>query len=163
MSPVKSIKNPHNQQTVDWSLEQYKLLVDHSQKLNEIIQKANDFYSGINTTLMAVTVSLLNFKWIGQEALVRVSWILITIGILFSLKWYKNIRVGIEKEKIHLGLIRELEKKLTFTPFTSIYDYGAISHKSFFSKELGTLPLFFIGFYIIGGIVVLFLPDIKVQ
>lgn len=136
----------------DWSLDQYKLLVDHSQKIKDTVQSANSFYVTVNSVLISGVGTLLNVRWLNENTFRILLWLLIGLGFLFSMQWYQALKIGIEKEKKHLAQISRIEKDLTFSPFSEIYREPISKKYTFIFKGQRVIPILFSILYLLGGV-----------
>jgi hypothetical protein len=134
-------------------IEQYKICVTSVEKHSEQRIKVNNFFLGINTSLVIA------FNYLNQpdhNSLNKYLWMILSSGIIASLLWFVNLYTyrNIAREKYNS--IKKIEQDLPYKPFTESWDAiknpdhclkKLFGHKAYSKIEM-CIPFFFIFLYL---------------
>lgn len=142
-----------------YSIEQYKILIDSLNQLNNTRENANNFWMGINGFGISAIAYLRDIGDTNQYKFV----FLITmsvVGLLFCLSWLSYLRTIKESIEVRSRLLIELERELPMTLFTKIFarSSGQPGKSTLTLKEM-LVPSLFIAGYIFFSILIVFFPE----
>jgi hypothetical protein len=134
--------------------EEYRLIVDNTQKMSERRQSATRTYLSVNTAIFVVLGFLVKDGGFNGWHLVLASSPLFISGFIASFTWLGIIKRFQEFIKWRYEQILELEKTLTgcYQLFTKEKKYLFGDEKFCFSKLEALLPIIFMALYGIYGI-----------
>jgi len=153
-----STQNESDQHT---AFEQYKILVDSHNKLNEIRENSNNFWVATNGAGVSALAYLRDAQNIAHH---HKPILLITIGmigILFCVSWLSYLSTIKKAIEVRSGLLLDLEKNLPNAVFSKIFtrsDGEPWGKSTLTMKEMLVPSLFLMG-YIFFAVLLFFFPD----
>ena len=128
-------------------LEIYKLLVEMADRVSQRRQAANNFYLSVNTALVGISA----YFETKSSTLAPIS--VCFAGCLISILWSRAIESYRSLNKAKFEVIHEIEKRLSFRPFTSEWaiidpQAGSRRHLPFYRTER-VIPRVFVMLYIL--------------
>lgn len=108
LDPSQDLSNPANRQTL---FEQYKLLVDSSQKVEERRKDSNNIFIAINSIFLTFLTQVTHFTELNFEKFL-VLCLLLFIGVIICWDWFKLINSYKQFNYINYSLIYTFERIL---------------------------------------------------
>lgn len=144
--------------------EQYKLVVESLNKLNDIRETSNNFWTGLNGALIAGIAYLRDAEGIGGTQKLYFIWTALTLGIILSLSWLSYLSSIKRSVDIRNDMILQLEEYFPAKIFT--VPISKVGRKegggSLSIKEMFVPGMFLIG-YIFFSLTFYFYPSIIVK
>ena len=144
--------------------EQYKIVVETLNKINEIRESANNFWTGINGALIAGIAYIRDAEGIEGAHKSYFIWTVIFVGIILSCSWLSYLSTIKKSVDIRNDMLIQFEKYFPAKVFTiSISNIGRKEGAGSLSiKEMFVPALFLLG-YIFFAIMSYFYPKILMQ
>lgn len=155
---LKTIQNEKDRIIV---FDQYKIIVESLDKLNEIREAANNFWIGINVVLMGAIAYIRDAEGVGIAQKSYFGFTIIFLGLVMSVTWINYLLTIKKSVDIRNEILIGLEKDLPVKFITiAIRKMGKkIGGSSLSYKEMVIPILFFIG-YIFFAILIYIYPRI---
>lgn len=157
LDPSHDLADPKNQQTL---FEQYKLLVDSSQKTEERRKDSNNIFIAINSIFLTFLTQITHFTELNFEKFLVLT-LLLFIGVIICWDWFRLINSYKHFNYINYSLIYAFERTLPARVFSlrtdiiSELDEPAEKANAILKKET-IIPKLFLMIYITLFIIVLF-------
>jgi hypothetical protein len=152
--------SPKNEGENNALLEQYKMLVESIDKINDTREFSNSFWIGANGVGLSALAYLRDAQNIYQHHKSFLLMTLIAMGVLFCLSWLSYLATIKKSVEIRGQLLVHLEKNLPLQIFSKIFalsetksDTGSLT-----AKEMFVPGLFLLG-YIFSAILLIFFPQ----
>ncbi len=121
MNKNTSIKVPDNENDRRIAVEQYKMLVESLNKLNETRENSNNFWMGANGMGISVLAYLRDSQSILQHHKPFLLLAIIGVGIFFCLSWLNYLWMIKKALEIRNVLLIELEKNFSVPIFSKVF------------------------------------------
>lgn len=152
------MKIPDNENAQRIAIEQYKILVESLNKLNETRENSNNLWMGANGMGISALAYLRDSQSISQYHKPYLLLTIIGLGMLFCLTWLNylwTIKKSLEARNV---LLIELEKNFPFSVFSKIF---IISDKKYVRavltfKEMIVPSIFLMGYIFFLGLLYFF-------
>lgn len=140
--------------------QQYGILVDSLNKINETRENSNNFWIGANGLVISVLAYLRDAQNIHQTHKSLFLITLIIIGMLFSLSWLSYLGTIKKSVEIRSDLLIKLERNLPIPVFSKIFDLSQekVGKAALTVKEMFVPCLFLVG-YLFFAVLVFFFPQ----
>ena len=142
-------------------VDQYKILTDSINKLNDIRESANNFWTGLNGTLIAAIAYVKDMQSIGESPKFLFLVTILFLGMILSLSWLVfllNIKKNIDTLN---DMLIEIEGYLPAKIFTfAICVLGRKSGRGSLSLKEMVVPILFILGYIFFAGMLYFYPKV---
>jgi hypothetical protein len=140
--------------------QQYGILVDSLNKLNDTRENSNNFWVGANGLIISVLAYLRDAEAIHQN---HKSFLLITlifIGILFCLIWLSYFGTIKKSIEVRSDLLVKLEKNLPIPVFSKVFSLSEekLGKSALTVKEMFVPCLFLFG-YVFFAVLLVFFPQ----
>jgi hypothetical protein len=153
-----TMKIPDNENAQRIAIEQYKILVESLNKLNETRENSNNLWMGANGMGISALAYLRDSQSISQYHKPYLLLTIIGLGMLFCLTWLNylwTIKKSLEARNV---LLIELEKNFPFSVFSKIF---IISDKKYVRavltfKEMIVPSIFLMGYIFFLGLLYFF-------
>ena len=131
--------------------EIYRIYVELTDKMSSRRSIINSFYLTINTGLFATLAFVFKNSNLQTNYLILCSIVLICLGILICLIWFINILSFKQINRVKFNVIKEIEKKLAFAPYTMEWEIIKKDKNKYFRQTFieRTVPAVFIILHII--------------
>jgi len=141
-------------------VEQYKILVDSLNKLNETRENSNNFWVGVNGLGISATAYLREAHNIAQEHKSFLLSTLVMVGIVFCMSWLSYLYTIKKSIEVRSSLLMEMEKKLPNALFSKIFTYSPEHRgRSVLTAKEMLVPYLFVTGYIFLAILLFFFPE----
>jgi len=141
--------------------DQYKIITDSLNKINEIRETANNFWIGLNGVLISAIAYIKEMQNIGDSPKQLFLWTTIFLGVFMSLTWLSYLLTIKRSVDIRNNMLIEFEKYLPAKPFTiAIGLMGRRKGKGSLSFKEIRVPLLFLIGYIYFAFTILLCPRI---
>ena len=153
----QNLSDPATRQTL---FDQYKLLIDSSQKMEERRKDSNNIFIAINSIFLTFLTQITNFAELNFEKFLVLT-LLLLIGIIICWDWFRLINSYKQFNYINYSLIYTFERILPARVFSlrtdiiSELDEPAEKANALLKKET-IIPKLFLMVYIMLFIIVLF-------
>jgi hypothetical protein len=104
--------------------DQYRILIDSINKLNDTRESSNNFWMGVNGVAASLLAYLRDSQSVQHSHKSFLFITLISVGILFSLSWLNYLWTITKLIEVRTKVLINLEKKLDFPLFTTIFGYS---------------------------------------
>jgi hypothetical protein len=137
-------------------VEQYRMIMDSINKLNDVRETANNFWTGLNGALIGTIAYVKDMQSVGESPKFVFLITLIILGIIMSSSWImflENVKKNID---IRNEMLIEIERHLPAKIFT--FAIHAISGRGSLSYKEMTVPILFLLGYIFFAIALYLFP-----
>ncbi|OJW50322.1 MAG: hypothetical protein BGO67_00125 [Alphaproteobacteria bacterium 41-28] len=142
-------------------VEQYRIVTDSVNKLNDIRETSNNFWTGLNGALLGTIAYVKDMQSVGESPKIFFLATLVFLGIIMSFFWLMflmNVKKSIE---IRNDILIEIERFLPVKIFTyAIHIIGRKSGKGSLSVKEMIAPILFLLGYVFFAIVLYLFPRI---
>ena len=140
-------------------LEEYKIMLDTSEKMMERRQGTNNFYITLCTAMLTVVVGFIatkanTFAWSGVTLIISLMMLVVCYN------WMKTLEAYGLSNQAKYEVLNKIEEKLPASIFAGEWEYGKTIDYSSYSKRESNIPetfSFLFGILAIGMLFVLFL------
>jgi hypothetical protein len=141
-------------------LEQYKMLVESINKINDTRESSNGFWVATNGVGVSILAYLRDSHNIGQKQISILLLTLIILGIIFSLSWISYLSSIKKALDVRCDILVKLENSLPVPIFSKVFFLSneKTSKAELTVKEMLVPGLFFIS-YILFAIFFFFYPQ----
>lgn len=141
-------------------LEQYKMLVESINKINDTRESSNGFWIATNGVGLSILAYIRDSHNIGQKQISILLITLIILGIIFSLSWISYLSSIKKAVDVRSDILVKLENSLPIPIFSKIFSLSneKTSKAELTVKEMFVPGLFFIS-YLLFAILFLFFPQ----
>ena len=160
MNKQFELMSPKNASENHILLEQYKMLVESINKINDTRESSNSFWIGANGAGLSALAYLRDAQNIYQHHKSFLLMTLIAMGVLFCLSWLSYLATIKKSVEIRGELLVHLEKNLPLQIFSKIF---ALSEKKADTSALTAKEMFvpglFLSGYLFSAILLFFFPQ----
>jgi len=144
-------------------VEQYRIVTESINKLNDIRESANNFWTGLNGALIGTVAYVKDMQGVGQNPKNFFLITLVVLGMILSFAWFSFLQNVKKSVEIRNDMLIEMERYLPVKIFTfAIHVVGRKSGRGSLSlKEMIVPTLFFLA-YLIFAITICFFPKILI-
>ncbi|MBL0941411.1 MAG: hypothetical protein IBJ00_01585 [Alphaproteobacteria bacterium] len=138
-----------NEKQADVAFEQYKMLVESLNKINEVRELANTFWMTANSLIISAIAYLISAKELTQQHKPTLVWTLLGLGFLLAALWLRSLTFVKKSVDLRNFFLIEFEKYLPAKIFTQSIQ-GTERHKNKTSLTLNEalVPCLFLVGYI---------------
>ena len=142
--------------------EQYKILIESINKLNNVRESSNNWWTTINGALLGVISYFRNMQGLEDSQKQMFLWTIVIVGFVLCYTWLSSIFTIKKGIDIRNRMLMEFEKHLPAQIFTlSIREIrGEISKGSLSTKE-AVVPILFLAGYTLFAFMLYFYPHIS--
>lgn len=156
---MTSLINIRGEEDRKFLLEQYKVVTDSLNKINEIRETANNFWTGINGALMSAVAYIKQTQNIGENSKQLFLWTILILGLGMSFTWLSHLLTIKKSVDVRNNMLIEFEKYFPAQPFTiAINQMGRKNGRGSLSFKEMRAPILFIIGYIFFSITFLLYP-----
>ncbi len=163
LSSFEKLPSPQGETVVNMAFEQYKLLVDSINKINETRESSNNFWVGANGVGISALAYLRDAQSIQQHHKPILFATLIIIGIFFCLSWLSYLWTIKKSIQIRSILLVDLEKEFPVPIFSRIFSCSPVEEATkpvlvvLTLKEM-LVPSIFLMSYLFFAVLLYFFP-----
>lgn len=129
-------------------LEQYKILVESINKINDVRENLNNWWTGINVALISVMAYFRSAEGLGCTQKQLFLWTIIVLGFVLCCSWLSSIFTIKKSIDIRNNMLFEFEKHLPAKIFTiAILEMGRKKNKGSLSLKEAIVPALFLTGY----------------
>lgn len=141
-------------------LEQYKMLIESINKLNETRESSNTFWVAANSIGISALAYLRDTHQVPQSYKSIFLMSLIILGIVFSLSWLSYLTTIKRALENRHDILINIENKLPIPLFTKVFSLSLkkVGKTTLTNKEMLVPSLFLIG-YLFFAILLIFFPQ----
>jgi hypothetical protein len=160
MNQKNDLININDENTRTIVLEQYKMLVDSINKINDTREFSNGFWIAANSVGISALAYLRDTYHVPQNYKSVLLMALIVLGIIFSLSWLSylaNIKKAVE---VRSDLLMDIEQRFPIPMFTKVFSLAdqKAGRATLTNKEMFVPSLFLFG-YVVFAVLLLFYPQ----
>ena len=159
MTDLITIQTIQGEEDRKFLFEQYKVVTESLNKINEIRETANNFWTGLNGALISAVAYVKQMEDVGENPKQFFLWTIITVGFCMSMTWLSYLLTIKKSVDIRNNMLLEFEKYFPAKPFTIAIDkMGRKEGKGSLSFKEMRAPILFIAGYIFFAFTLLFYP-----
>jgi len=144
-------------------LDQYKILADSLNKINDIREWSNTFWTGVNGALLGIVAYIKDVQNVSTDPKRLFLWTLILLGFFICLSWLNYLFTIKKSVDIRNNMLIEFEKYFPAKPFTvAISTMERKKGRGSLSLKEMTVPLLFLIGYTFFGMTLLIYPEVVV-
>ena len=141
------------------AFEQYKLLVESLNKINETRENSNNFWIGVNGLGASSLAYLRDTQTIAQDHKCFLLWTLLALGVFLSLSWLSYLKAIKNALTIRSELLVEIEKAFPLPLFSKVFYLAQEKpQKPLLTHREMLVPYLFLGGYLFFAILLFFFP-----
>ncbi|MBA3814148.1 MAG: hypothetical protein H0X26_06630 [Alphaproteobacteria bacterium] len=142
-------------------LEQYRILSEQVNKVSENRESMNSFWITLNGAILGGVSYIKDMHINNPNPKNLFIWALVLFGFFLSILWSQTLRRIAKDIEIKNAMVMEMEKFLPAKIFTTSYQIKVKTReKGSLSSTEKNIPLLFCLGYVIGGLVLLWYPNI---
>lgn len=135
-------------------MEQYKQLIDSTEKLLERRQNTNNFYVGVSSAIVTVCAGILTSDKLGSGIKFPVVFALALFGIFISRSWNRSLVANRINNKAKMKLLSMIEKRLPASTYDAEWramknKYSNEKYISFTDNEQKLTNIFFVMYIVV--------------
>lgn len=144
-------------------LDQYKVVIESINKINEIREASNNWWTSINGALVGVISFFRNVEGLQGSHKQMFIWTIVILGFILCYSWLCSIFNLKKNIDIRNHMLMEFEKHLPAKPFTlSILEVGRERNKGSVSLKESMVPLLFLAGYAFFAYMLYFYPTVSI-
>jgi hypothetical protein len=145
----KNLIKISTEKQADIAFEQYKMLVESLNKINEIRELANTFWVTTNSLIISAIAYLISTKEFSQQHKPTLVWTLLGLGFILAVLWLRSLTFVKKSVDFRNHFLLEFEKHLPAKIFTaSIQGTERLKNRTSLTLNEALVPLLFIVGYI---------------
>ena len=153
--------NIHNSDDKKMLLDQYRILIDSLNHINNLREKSNDFWVGINSGLIGIFSYFRNTQFLLDVHHSLFLWTVLILGFVLCYTWLSSIFIVKKRIDILNCMLIEIERYLPAKLFTVfILRTGRAQGKGSLTLKESTVPVLFLIGYIICAFILYYHPQL---
>jgi hypothetical protein len=138
-----------NEKQANVAFEQYKMLVESLNKINEIRVLSNTFWVTTNSLIISAIAYLIGAKELSQQHKPTLVWTLLGLGFLLAVLWFRSLTFVKKSVDLRNLFLLEFEKHLPAKIFTaSLQGTERLKNKTSLTLNEALVPfLFIVGYF----------------
>lgn len=143
--------------------EQYKMLVESINKINELRETSNNFWITVNGLGLTGIAYIKEAQTLPGEHKVLLLWTLIGLGIFLCLTWLNFLAAIKRSSQVKSKILFEIEKNFPIKVFTRVFDLTQEQgDKALTLKEMLVPTMFLLGYIFFGVLLYSFTGEVIV-
>lgn len=139
------------------AFDQYKLLIESLNKINETRENSNNFWIGVNGLGASSLAYLRDTQTITQDHKCFLLWTLLALGVFLCLSWISYLKAIKNALAIRSELLVEIEKDFPLPLFSKVFYLSQEKpQKPLLTHREMLVPYLFLGGYILFAILLFF-------
>jgi len=158
MNNYLSIKNDEDRKII---FEQYKIITESLNKINDLRETANNFWTGLNAAIIGMIAYIRDAETFCNTQKPMLIFVVIFFGFIMSCSWLSYLSTIKKSVDIRNDILIEIEEILPLKFFKLTIDkMGRKEGYSSLSLKEMLVPLLFLTGYIFFGVIVVIYPEI---